>query len=54
MKDWVVIRNWGGINKATGRVVPEVVSSYDEGVNLILNVAIVRTKKQYHPRLNLR
>jgi predicted DNA-binding WGR domain protein len=50
--DWVITRNWGGINTQLGQVKHQLVESYGEGVNKVFDVAEKRMKRRYSPVLS--
>lgn len=46
-EQWVVVKSWGGINKAGGRVLTVPCHSYDEALNLIEKLNCLRLKRGY-------
>ena len=46
---WVIVRNWGGINQATGNKMTLPVASYEECVSKLKEIVTTRKRKQYQP-----
>lgn len=44
---WVVVRQWGGINRPTGRMQTTPVSNYDDGLRLLAEIEQTRQKRDY-------
>jgi len=44
---WVVVRNWGGIGKQTGRQLSTPVASYVQGKAELQKIIIKRQQKKY-------